>query len=123
MIEFAPGGKTRTTSLPPRKKLCQPLAFSVIAALRERIILEAAGTGMVQAHTDGILSDRPVSTGENIGDWRVAEKVDEACIVRPSCYSVTVNGETIYKFSGFSGSSERMRRSFRERMNNAGFDD
>jgi hypothetical protein len=102
--------------MPPRKKLCQPLAFSVIAALRERIILEGIGSGVVQAHTDGVLSDRPISTGENIGDWISSGKYDEACIVRPSCYSVTVNGETTYKVSGFSGSNERLRRMFRERI-------
>lgn len=115
-ITFKAGGGTTTTSMPPRPKLCPPLAFSIIASLRERIIIEGIGTGTVQAHTDGIISDRPISTGENIGDWRVANHVSEACIVRPACYSVKVNGETTYKVSGYSGSSERLRRMFRERI-------
>jgi len=119
MIEFAPGGKTRTIVMPPRKKMCQPLAYSVIAALRERLIMEGIGSGAVQAHTDGVLSDRPISTGENIGDWVTSGRYDEACIVRPTCYSVTNNGETTYKVAGFSGSNERLRKMFRERIENA----
>jgi hypothetical protein len=115
-IEFKPGGGTITRPMPPRSKLCPPLAFSVIASLRERIIMEGIGTGTVQAHTDGILSDRPIETGDSVGDWRIAGKVDEACVVRPACYSVTVNGETTYKVSGHSGGSERLRRMFRERI-------
>jgi hypothetical protein len=115
-IVFSPGGKTVTHPMPPREKLCPSLAFSIIGSLRERIILEGIGTGTVQAHTDGVISDRPISTGTAIGDWRVSGYLDGACIVRPACYSVIVNGETTYKVSGFSGSSERLRRMFRERI-------
>lgn len=115
-IEFRPGGGTTTHAMPPRAKLCPPLAFSVIASLRERIIMEGIGSGTVQAHTDGILSDRPLETGGSIGDWRISGWVDEACVIRPACYSVTVNGETTYKVSGHSGGSERLRRMFRERI-------
>lgn len=115
-IDFIPGGVTKTTAMPPRPKLCPPLAFSIIASLRERIIIEGIGTGTVQAHTDGVLSDRPINTGDSIGDWRVAGEVEQACIVRPACYSVTTNGETTYKVSGHSGVSERLRQMFRERI-------
>jgi hypothetical protein len=115
-IEFTPGGRSVTHAMPPREKLCPSLAFSIIGSLRERIILEGIGSGTVQAHTDGVISDRPISTGNLIGDWRVSGYLDGACIVRPACYSVIVNGETTYKVSGFSGSGERLRRMFRERI-------
>lgn len=115
-IHFLGNGKTSTYVLPTRRKLCQPLAFCVIGSLRERIILEGMGREVVQAHTDGILSRVPIQTGEMPGDWRVSGWADRACIVRPSCYSVTVNGETTYKVSGHSGTSDRLRDMFRERI-------
>jgi len=105
--------RIRYRDLPSRAKICQPLAFSVVAHLRERIIMEGFGTGCVQAHTDGVLASYPVETGTEIGDWQVRGQYDKAVVVRPTCYSVTRNGETTYKVSGAMAN----RRDFRERLN------
>ena len=111
------GAKPKTVQLPPRNKLCQPLAFSIIATLRERLCVEGMGEGTVQAHTDGIIASFPLSGGEEIGEWRTVGFFDRVDVVRPGCYALTVNGQTTYKLAGHSGSDERYRQMFRERLN------
>lgn len=116
------GRQPKTSVLPPRSKLCQPLAFSVIAHLRERVMIEGMGDETVQAHTDGIISPYPLDTGKEIGQWRTVGRFDRVDVVRPSCYAVTVNGETTYKVAGRSGSDDISRRMFRERLMRYGRD-
>jgi len=116
-VTFPGGGsQPKTVFLPPRNKLCPPLAFSIIARLRYRVMVEGMGESTVQAHTDGIISSYPLETGDEIGDWRLVGKYDRVDVVRPGCYAVTINGETTYKVAGRTGSDQVTRQMFRERL-------
>lgn len=105
-------GQTRHMDLPARSKICPPLAHSVVSSLRERIVMEGFGRGCLHAHTDGIIATHPIETGDDIGDWRLSGKYDQACIVRSNCYSLTTGEKTIYRISGSAGN----QRHFRERL-------
>ena len=119
-VTFSPGGRRhKIEPLPDRKKLCPPIGYSVVSALRSRLAIEGLGSATVHAHTDGVISPFSIETENEMGGWRT-EKYSEVEILSPSWYkTVSLDGEIVYRTAGRKGADGRISRIFaqqRERM-------
>jgi hypothetical protein len=116
LVRFNAGtGHHKATKIPARTMLAAPIGYTVISALRSRLFMEGIGGTTIHAHTDGIISPRPVPflDPNTIGGWRIAGRYRLVEILSPSWYRlIGENGEESYRMAGRADSGRTAARIF-----------